>query len=63
MAEKALKEEYKTPRIEVRGVFLCNNIAETSVKVSPFTQNDWVGDNPVGSGSSNTEGDLWIGIH
>jgi hypothetical protein len=42
MAEKLLKNEYETPRAQVRGVFLCEDVAiQTSVKVIPITQSDW----------------------
>jgi hypothetical protein len=57
------KMEYETPRASVRGVFLCENVASTSVKVAPFTQNDWGNDQQIGAGTANLEGDLWMGLY
>jgi hypothetical protein len=58
MAEKLLKEEYKTPLAMVRGVFLCDGIADTvSVKVIPISQDVWpTTDIPVGN--TNWDGDI-----
>jgi hypothetical protein len=61
MAEKLLKSEYKTPRVQIRGVFLCDNVAvETSVLTGNITQEAWGGDTTYGVG--NADGDLWLGI-
>jgi hypothetical protein len=43
MTSEPLKEMYKTPLAQVRGVFLCDNVADTihspvrSVDVTPWT--------------------------
>jgi hypothetical protein len=61
MTEKLLKEVrevYKTPRIEVRGVFLCEDVAiQTSVKVNPIMQNDWATPDEW-VGHDNWDGDI-----
>jgi hypothetical protein len=42
MAKKLLKEVYKTPRTQVRGVFLCENVADTLASVrGNIVQEDW----------------------
>jgi hypothetical protein len=41
MAEKLLKNEYKAPWIEVRGVFLCENIANVQSPVKGVTLEPW----------------------
>jgi hypothetical protein len=41
MAEKVLKNEYETPRIGVRGVFLCENIANVQSPVDRVTLEPW----------------------
>jgi hypothetical protein len=55
--------EYKTPLAQVRGVFLCDSVADT-VAVSALTQGisqeGWAAD--VILGDVDTEGgDLWLG--
>jgi hypothetical protein len=63
MAERLLKDEYKTPLAMVRGVFLCEEIAvPVSVLTGRITQEAW-GDSftTVGTSVSNAE-DIWIDI-
>jgi hypothetical protein len=53
--------EYKTPWASVRGVFLCENVADTAVSVLTvgITQEAWGADNIIGD--ADTEwGDLWL---
>jgi hypothetical protein len=43
MAFEPLKEVYETPRAQVRGVFLCDNVADTIFSpVKSIDVNDWV---------------------
>jgi hypothetical protein len=46
MAEKLLKNEYETPRISIRGVFLCENltVSEASFKYGKLELEDWTPD-------------------
>jgi hypothetical protein len=55
MAAKLLKEEYKTPRIDVRGVFLCEKMAvsEASFKYGKLELEDWTPD-PTPTAPSRT---------
>jgi hypothetical protein len=42
MAEKFLKNDYKTPLAMVRGVFLCEDVADTLASVrGSIVQEDW----------------------
>jgi hypothetical protein len=63
MAVELLKEVYETPRAQVRGVFLCEDVAvePTSVLTGGITQDGWdiYADEPVGQGA-DPAGDLSI---
>jgi hypothetical protein len=61
MASEALKEVYETPRVQIRGVFLCDNLADTvSVLTGQIEQEAWSETyTTVGTSVSNTE-DIWI---
>jgi hypothetical protein len=56
------KLEYKTPRASVRGVFLCDNVADTAVSVLTLgiTQEAWGADVVLGDLDAN--GDVWLGF-
>jgi hypothetical protein len=60
MAEKLLKDEYKTPLAMVRGVFLCDNIADTLVSArASIRQEDWDPSSDVTPiGASDWQGDI-----
>jgi hypothetical protein len=36
-----LKDEYKTPRVQIRGVFFCENIANVQSPVDRVTLEPW----------------------
>jgi hypothetical protein len=59
MTERLLKDEYKTPRAQVRGVFLCEDVAVPVSVRGVIVQEDWdvSDDAEVGAGAS-TDGDL-----
>jgi hypothetical protein len=61
MAERLLKEVYKTPRVQIRGVFLCEDVAvPVSVFFENVTQDDWgSGETLVGNGTDE-RGDVWV---
>jgi hypothetical protein len=61
MTSEPLKEMYKTPLAQVRGVFLCENLAAepTSVLTAGITQEGWGTD--VTLGDTDANGDLWLG--
>jgi hypothetical protein len=62
MAFEALKEVYKTPRISVRGVFLCDEVAvPISATLGTIKQEQW-GTAEVPVGDTNSDGDIWINI-
>jgi hypothetical protein len=54
--------EYKTPRASVRGVFLCDSVADTAVSVltAGITQEGWGADVILGDEDAEA-GDLWLG--
>jgi hypothetical protein len=55
MAEKLLKDEYKTPLAMVRGVFLCEDVAvPVSVLTLEITQEAW------GTSDATANQDLWL---
>jgi hypothetical protein len=56
------KFEYKTPRAEVRGVFLCENVADTAVSVLTLgvTQEGWDTELTLGAASNDPDGDMWL---
>jgi hypothetical protein len=61
MASRLLKDVYETPRISVRGVFLCDNLADTvSVLTIEITQEEWGTDVTLGD-EAGEGGDLWLG--
>jgi hypothetical protein len=65
MAERLLKDEYKTPLTMVRGVFLCDSMAvPVSVLTVGIDQEDWGADNVdlgVGTaGPSPWDGDMYF---
>jgi hypothetical protein len=56
--------EYEAPRASVRGVFLCDGIADTAVSVltAEITQEEWANTyTTIGTSVSNTE-DIWIDL-
>jgi hypothetical protein len=56
------KIEYETPRIEVRGVFLLEEIAAPiSPVLGTIKQEQW-GTVEVPVGDTNSDGDIWITI-
>jgi hypothetical protein len=61
VAEKLLKDEYKTPRAFVRGVFLCEDVAvPVSVLTWEIEQEAWAETyTTVGTSVSDAE-DIWI---
>jgi hypothetical protein len=61
VAAKILKDEYETPRAQVRGVFLCEEIAvPVSVLTWEIEQEAWAETyTPIGTSVSDTE-DIWI---
>jgi hypothetical protein len=49
--------EYKTPRASVRGVFLCDNVADTIFSpVRKIDVNDWV------NGGEEQGGDVYLAL-
>jgi hypothetical protein len=63
MAVELLKNEYETPRALVRGVFLCDNLADTvSVLTWDISQDDWSTslEETVGEGLDNPEGNITV---
>jgi hypothetical protein len=60
MISEPLKEVYKTPRVQIRGVFLCDSVeVPVSVLTIEITQVGWGTD--VTLGDTDANGDLWIG--
>jgi hypothetical protein len=54
--------EYKTPLVQIRGVFLCENVADTAVSArGSIVQEDWdvLDDEEVGAGT-NTDGNIAV---
>jgi hypothetical protein len=58
MATKLLKEEYKTPRILVRGVFLCEDLMDCQSPVKRVTLSDW----DPGQEQSTADGDITLAL-
>jgi hypothetical protein len=60
MNVELLKNEYETPRACVRGVFLCDNIADTLVSArASIRQEDWNPSSDVTPiGASDWQGDI-----
>jgi hypothetical protein len=56
MAERLLKDKYETPRIGVRGVFLCENVAVIQSPVKRVELEDWTN----GTAQSEADGDIWL---
>jgi hypothetical protein len=56
MSVELLKEVYKTPRICVRGVFLCDNLMDCQSPVKRVTLEDW----EPGVGQSEADGDVTL---
>jgi hypothetical protein len=56
--------EYKTPLVQIRGVFLCDNVADTAVSVFTIgiTQEAWGENNETIGESINGIEDIWIEI-
>jgi hypothetical protein len=55
--------EYETPRASVRGVFLCENVADTaavSALTGGITQEGWGTDKVMGEEITDTDGDVWL---
>jgi hypothetical protein len=54
--------EYKTPLAQVRGVFLCEEVAvPISATLGTIKQEQWgTGENLVGD--TNSDGDVWLSI-
>jgi hypothetical protein len=62
MAFELLKNEYETPRASVRGVFLCDNLADTvSVRTAGITQEEWGTDTTLGD-PAGEGGELYLGF-
>jgi hypothetical protein len=60
MISELLKNEYETPRICVRGVFLLEEIAAPiSPILGTIKQEQW-GTAEVPVGDTNSDGDIWI---
>jgi hypothetical protein len=57
------KFEYETPRAQVRGVFLCEDVAvPVSALIGNFSQEDWgTGEELVGDGT-HLDGDVWVDL-
>jgi hypothetical protein len=49
-----LKDEYETPRVQIRGVFLCENVAVCQSPVKRVTLEDW----EPGATQSTADGDV-----
>jgi hypothetical protein len=58
MAEKLLKEVYETPRILVRGVFLCDNLMDCQSPVKRVTLEAW----EPGVEQSTADGDITLAL-
>jgi hypothetical protein len=52
-----LKSEYKTPLAQVRGVFLCGNLATAVSVLGSIEQEEW-GNGDVEIGDTNVQGDI-----
>jgi hypothetical protein len=52
--------EYKTPLVQIRGVFLCEEVAiPVSAVTGTIKQYEWEGTElPIGD--TNTDGDVWL---
>jgi hypothetical protein len=62
MTYKVLNREYKTPLAQVRGVFLCENVATASVLTVEISQEGWgTTEIVLGEESTNSDGDVWLG--
>jgi hypothetical protein len=55
--------EYETPLVQIRGVFLCENLAAPiSVWTGTIKQEEWgSGEVPVGDGT-HIDGDVWVDL-
>jgi hypothetical protein len=54
--------EYETPRAQVRGVFLCENVAAPiSVWTGTIMQYEWES-TEVPVGDTNADGDVWLDL-
>jgi hypothetical protein len=61
MASEPLKKEYKTPRVQIRGVFLCDSMAvPVSVFFENVTQDDWGSGETLVGNDTDTRGDVWV---
>jgi hypothetical protein len=58
MVTEALKEVYKTPRILVRGVFLCDNLMDCQSPVKRVTLDAW----EPGVEQSAADGDITLAL-
>jgi hypothetical protein len=60
MVVELLKNEYETPRAQVRGVFLCNEVADTVFSpVRGVDVEDW---EPGGETTSAEGGDVFLAL-
>jgi hypothetical protein len=60
MVERLLKDEYKTPLAMVRGVFLCDEVADTVFSpVRGVDVEDW---EPGGETTSAEGGDVFLAL-
>jgi hypothetical protein len=61
MAVELLKNEYETPWAQVRGAFLCDNLAtQVSVLTGQIEQEEWSDSyTTIGANGSVTQ-DIWI---
>jgi hypothetical protein len=60
MGIKCLKEEYETPRVQIRGVFLCEDVAAPVSVLGAITQEDWGNDITVNPAIADGGGDYWL---
>jgi hypothetical protein len=57
------KLEYKAPLVRIRGVVLCENLADTvavSAVTGGITQDGWGADTVMGEEATDSGGDVWL---
>jgi hypothetical protein len=59
MASEPLKEVYKTPRAQVRGVFLCDSVMNCQSPVRRVTLEDWEAGTPQETGDGDVSLPSW----
>jgi hypothetical protein len=60
MVAKLLKEMYEAPRASVRGVFLCDGIADTVSTDNIISQGGWVGGGTLRPEEDDTGDKYWM---